>query len=255
MLNIAPEEIALFLDVDGTLIDIASRPQDVEVSPALLDDLDALAQRLDGAVALVSGRSIGVLDRLFHPLRLCAGGVHGAELRLSRNGDVQEVPAAALPPRLRAALGALSQHFPDVLVEDKGASVALHYRLCADRRAELLVAIETRMALEKDDSLTILPGHFVFEVKREGYDKGTAVAALMETNDFAGRAPVAIGDDVTDEAAFRIALAHGGRAFSVGRKIDGVSGYFETPGDVRGWLAQIAASPRAGRHTGLVQTV
>src|SRR3546814_7965253 len=114
MLNIAPEEISLFLDVDGTLIDIAPRPQDVKVSPALRDDLAALVQRLDGAVALISGRSIETIDRLFHPLRLCAGGVHGAELRFSRNGDVQEAPAAALSSALRAALGALSQRFSEI---------------------------------------------------------------------------------------------------------------------------------------------
>jgi len=255
MLNIAPEEISLFLDVDGTLIDIAPRPQDVKVSPALRDDLTSLVQRLDGAVALISGRSIETIDRLFNPLRLCAGGVHGAELRFSRNGDVQKVPAAALSSALRAALRALSQRFSGVLVEDKGASVALHYRFCVDRRAELLAAIEAQMAQERDDSLTILPGHFVFEVKRKSYNKGTAVVALMETEDFAGRLPVVIGDDVTDEAAFQVALAHGGRAFSVGREIEGVSGYFETPGDVRRWLARMATLPREDRHTGLVQTV
>jgi trehalose 6-phosphate phosphatase len=255
MLNIAPYEISVFLDVDGTIVDIAARPDEVEVLPSLLDDLMVLEQKLDGAVALISGRSIEVIDRLFHPLRLCAAGVHGAELRLSRDSHVQKAPLAALPSALRRALASLSERFPGVLAEDKGASVALHYRLCTERRVELLAAIETQMAQQNDSSLTILPGHFVFEVKRKGYDKGTALAALMETQNFAGRIPVVIGDDITDEAAFQVALAQGGRAFSVGREIKGVSGYFKTPGDVRRWLGQVAALPREDRHTSLVQTL
>lgn len=254
MLNVVSDEISLFLDVDGTLIDIAPRPRDVVVPAALIGDLVAAAQRLDGALALISGRSIAEIDRLFRPLRFCAAGVHGAELRFSSDGEVQQAPSAALPSAFRDRLDALSQRFPGALVEDKGASVALHYRFCADRRAELLAAIDALLVQQKDDSLMILPGHFVFEVKRKGYDKGTAVAALMETESFAGRVPVAIGDDVTDEAAFEIALARGGYAFSVGREVAGLSGYFETPGDVRRWLAQIAVTPREDKHTSLVHT-
>lgn len=254
MLNVAPDEISLFLDVDGTLIDIAPRPQDVVVPAALIGDLVAVAQRLDGALVLNSGRSIAQIDRLFRPLRFCAAGVHGAELRFSSDGEVQQEPAAALPSAFRASLDALSRRFPGALVEDKGASVALHYRFCAERRAELLATIEAQLAQQEDDSLMILPGHFVFEVKRKGYDKGTAVSALMEAKSFSGRVPVAIGDDVTDEAAFQVALARGGYAFSVGQEVAGLSGYFETPADVRRWLAQIAVSPREDKRTGLVQT-
>jgi trehalose 6-phosphate phosphatase len=241
-----PEEICLFLDVDGTLIDIAPRPQDVVVPPSLIGDIVSATQRLGGALALVSGRDIETIDRLFHPLRLCAGGVHGAELRLTGNGDVRKMEAATLAPELRRELEALAARFPGSIVEDKGASVALHYRFCADRKGDLQDAIEALLARQDDNDLTVMPGHFVFEVKHKRYDKGTALAAFMDTEAFHGRMPVVIGDDVTDEAAFGVALARGGYAFSVGRDVEGVSGRFDEPADVRVWLAKLARPGRPG---------
>jgi trehalose 6-phosphate phosphatase len=255
VLNLAPEEICLFLDVDGTLIDLAPRPQDVVVPASLIGDIVSATQRLGGALALVSGRSIEMIDQLFRPLRVCAAGVHGAELRLNCNGEVRKASSSIVPLELSRKLDGLSRRFPGSIIEDKGASVALHYRFCADRRVELLAAIEMLLAQQADECLTILPGHFVFEVKYKRYDKGTAVAAIMETDAFAGRVPVMIGDDVTDESAFRVALARGGYAFSVGRDVPGVSGRFDTPADVRRWLTHLVALPSENdsKRKGLVQ--
>jgi trehalose 6-phosphate phosphatase len=174
-------------------------------------------------------------------------------LRLICNGDVRKASAALLPMELRGKLKALGPRFPGSIVEDKGASVAVHYRFCADRRTELLAAIEGQLAQQADDGLTVLPGHFVFEVKYKRFDKGTAVAALMETEAFAGRMPVVIGDDITDEAAFRVALARGGRAYSVGRDVPGMSGRFYAPKDVRRWLTNMAALPAESEHAAFVQ--
>ena len=256
MQNFPPEDICLFLDVDGTLVDLAPRPQDVIVPPALVVDLVRATQRLGGGLALVSGRSIETIDRLFHPLRPCAAGVHGAELRLACNGDVRRTALATLPVELRRKLDELARRFAGTIVEDKGASVALHYRFCADRRIELLAAMRAQLAQQQDASLVILPGHFVFDVKRDGYDKGTAVAAFMQEEAFRERKPVMIGDDVTDEPAFRIAIGLGGYAFSVGRDVEGVSGRFEEPKDVRRWLARIANADPSGTdgHEGLART-
>lgn len=238
------ENICLFLDVDGTLLDLASSPQDVMVPPSLIGDLELATKKVGGALALVSGRSIEVIDRLFRPLRLRAAGVHGAQMRMTENGLVEVAAGAALPVELRARLAALPTGFPGALAEDKGASVALHYRHCPDRRDELLAAISAEIERQHDSSLTVLPGHFVFEAKRRGRNKGTAVTAFMRTAPFRGRRPVVFGDDVTDEAAFRAAIRLGGAAFSVGRDVKGVSGGFDEPLDVRRWVAKLAATAK-----------
>lgn len=235
------DEICLFLDVDGTLIDLAPRPQDVAVPQSLRGDLLRATQKLHGALALISGRSVDAIDRLFHPLRLCTAGVHGAELRLVPDAEVVQAPSALLRVDLRRKLVALAQRFPGAIAEDKGASVAMHYRACADRRIEMLAAIDSELARQADPRLVILPGHFVFEVKHKGYDKGTAVAAFLDTAAFHGRLPVMIGDDVTDEAGFRTAIARGGYGFSVGRDVEGASGRFDQAEDVRRWLALVAS--------------
>lgn len=240
MRNFSAEEICLFLDVDGTLVDIAPRPEDVIVPLKLVSDLVRATQRLDGALALVSGRSIETLDRLFRPLHLSAAGVHGAELRIEADGEVKRAASATLRPEFRQKFQAFTRRFPGAIVEDKGASVAVHYRFCADRRLEISRAIQSELAQERDPSLAILPGHFVYEVKHKQFDKGTALAAFLQADVFSGRKPVVIGDDVTDEAAFRVAVARGGYAFSVGREVEGVSGLFNEPRDVRRWLNEFA---------------
>jgi trehalose 6-phosphate phosphatase len=230
------KEICLFLDIDGTLLDLASRPQDVYVPPSLVGDLQRVSDCLDGALALVSGRSIESIDHLFRPLRLRAAGVHGAELRLAKEGPVETGRNVQLPVEFRQRLVNIARELPDAIAEDKKSSVALHYRAMPERRDELLAAIRNEVAREGDPTLTILPGHFVFEVKRKGHNKGTAITAFMREPIFSRRKPVVFGDDVTDEAAFKAALRLGGAAFSVGRDVPGVTGIVSEPEDLRRWL-------------------
>lgn len=229
---------ALFLDVDGTLIDIAPHPDAVVVPEGLVGLLDDLSRQLDGALALVSGRTLARLDALFAPLRLPAAGIHGGELRLKAEGPVR-AQSPAVPAPLRVGLDALGSTFPGVFAEDKGTAIAVHYRAAPEVGADLGRAIAALVAAE-GEGFCVLPGHMVFEVKAEGHDKGTAVETLLEQPGFRGRVPVFVGDDVTDEAGFRAARAHGGAAISVGRPLAGVDAVMADAGAVRAWLASLA---------------
>jgi trehalose 6-phosphate phosphatase len=231
-----PKAIALLLDVDGTLIDIAPTPHEVHVPDDLCRALERLLKRTGGAVALVSGRPIADLDRLFSPLRLPAVGGHGAETRLSD----RYTTVKSLPEALRRRLVAAKNIDPGIVVEDKGYSLALHYRNAPQREDELRRYIADACAAFADESLELLPGKAMFEVKRPGISKGAAVRALMGRAPFAGRRPVFIGDDVTDESVFAMLDEFGGTGFSVHRHFTGVSGIFKTPEHVRGALQMLA---------------
>lgn len=230
---------AFFLDVDGTLIDLAAHPDAVVVPDDLPRTLARLAEAASGALALVSGRTIERLDGLFGVARFAAAGGHGAQLRRAPGHGVEAVPD--LDPEVAQALKRAALAFAGVFVEDKGPSLAIHYRACPAQAPHLRLALEEVAAAAPD--LVLLPGHFVFEAKRAGYDKGSAVEALMRHPPFAGRTPVFIGDDVTDEAAFRAVLAAGGLAIAVGAPRAGAAAVLPDPSDVRRFLTHLAAQP------------
>lgn len=241
--RLSPDRHAFFLDVDGTLIELAAHPDAVRVPAGLIDILARLDARCGGAVALVSGRTIARLDALLSPLRLAAAGVHGAEMRRAGAPAVQCRPPLAA--RLRDRILALAAASGGLLVEDKGAALAVHYRTRPELSVPLRAALDALVAGE--EQVVVLPGHFVYEVKGAGCDKGTAVADLLAGGPFRGRVPVFVGDDVTDEAGFHAAAAHGGLAVSVGRAVPGADAVLDTPGDVRAVLAHVAAMPQQGR--------
>lgn len=233
--------VCLFLDVDGTLIDIAPRPESVVVPPSLVTALERVSEILDGAVALISGRTIGNLDMLFRPLRLSASGVHGAEVRFEPEGPVTHAGDAVLAPELVEAIRQTAEREGGAPVEDKRFSVAVHYRQSPETGPRLKVALEELVAAARDPSLKILPGHMVFEVKRATHDKGSAVGRFMAHPPFTGRTPWFFGDDITDMPGFAAVTARGGQAFSVGRTLPGTSGSFPDPAAVRSWLAGFPA--------------
>lgn len=220
---------ALFLDLDGTLVDIADTPSDVAASAELLDTLRRLAPRMDGALALITGRTIADADRVLNNMVAHIAGVHGAELRASR---------APPDPRMHAAEAdvahALAAQAIPARAEFKGASIALHYRhapQCADAVRGLARDIAARHGLQT------LPGKMVLEIIDGARTKGGALDAFMQTAPFVGRTPIAIGDDVTDEAAFAAAAAHGGFAVLVGGERDTVARFrLGGPRDVLAWL-------------------
>lgn len=234
---------ALFLDVDGTLLDIAASPDAVTVPPALPDALDALHRQLHGALALVSGRTVDTLDRLFAPVRLPAAGSHGAQWRSLAGGTVQHY-GGPLPRHLRARLLALARRQPGVLAEDKGSSVALHYRAAPAAREALASALNALLAEADGGDLRLLPGKMVFEVLCAGQDKAAALRRFLAVAPFAGRRPVFLGDDAADAPALAAVAALDGLALSVGARLPGAAAVFATPGAVRSALARAAGATR-----------
>lgn len=235
----ADEDWALFLDVDGTLIDFAATPDAVRVPPGLVDLLGALCESLGGALTLLSGRRLEDLDDLFAPLRLPAAGQHGLERRGS-SGTVQRFSAdPQLLARLRAELNIMAAEQPGLLLEDKGAGLALHYRN-APEYEEQVVAATAHLAQSTQGAFEVQRGQFVCELKPVGFDKGSALAAFMDETPFAARTPVCIGDDLTDEHAFAEAHRHGGISILIGeRRPTGARFGLASPADLHRWLRRL----------------
>jgi trehalose 6-phosphate phosphatase len=233
------QNIALFLDVDGTLLDLASHPEAVEVPAGLIDALAAAERRLDGALALVSGRPIAALDRLFAPLLLRAGGVHGAEIRCTAGGAVRVSTERRMPRAAWSELVEVLGRFPGTFAEDKGVGFAIHYPAAGADAGELAAALGRLAARFGEFALELTAGHRVFEIRLPGFDKGKAIGSFMAKSPFLHRRPVFIADDAMDRAGFETALAHGGLAYSVGCTLPGLSGSFPAPSAVRDWLGRI----------------
>jgi trehalose 6-phosphate phosphatase len=207
------ERWAIFLDIDGTLVAIAETPQAVQVEPGLLALLERLRQRCGGALAVVSGRALADIDRLLAPLQLPAAGLHGRERRRA-DGKLLESggPEAIIAP-LRPLLAAYVEARPGLLLEDKHGSLALHYRLAPDY-AGSVARLARRFAAE-EPQLRVIFGRKVVEFQPRGSDKGAAIAAFLAEPPFAGRRPVFVGDDSTDEDGFTMVNHVGGLSIKV----------------------------------------
>jgi trehalose 6-phosphate phosphatase len=232
--------LALFLDVDGTLLDLAARPDDVVTPAGLVTTLARAEHKLDGALALISGRSIEDVDHLFAPLRLRVSGVHGAEVRFDPDAPTAATGAGDLPQSLLAALGRAVEAFPGVFVENKRFSFTVHYRL-APSAEQPLRNIVNRLVDSLPIAVDIMDAHYAIEIKSPCFDKGGAIAAFLSTSTFRGRTPIFVGDDTTDESGFALVSARGGVAYSVGGPRPGAIGAFSEPRAVREWLANFAA--------------
>jgi len=229
----------LFLDVDGTLIELTDSPLDTFADPELKTLLSQVAERLGGALALISGRSIEYLDALFSPLKLAAAGLHGVERRKASGilhgasfTDTQLTGA-------RAAVNALVAAHPGTSVEDKGRTLAVHYRMAPQHEAALRQAL-LDIARPLGTNYHIQEGSMVLEIKPRGFSKATAIKAFMQESPFAGRQPVFVGDDLTDQDGFGWVEDHGGISIAVGDRVHGQF-HFEAVTAVRQWLQQIAA--------------
>ncbi len=232
-------ECAILLDIDGTLLDLAPTPREVWVPPGLAETLSRLRDRTSGALALVSGRSLNDIDLIFAPEQFPAVGGHGAEMRLSTDSEAVAVHAPPMDKELKRRLAAIAKLSPGILLEDKGYSLALHYRLAPHAEKAIYEAVSLIRADLPNAPIEVLPGKCVCEIKQSGFDKATGVRELMTHEPFRGRRPFFIGDDVTDESVFAMMPDLGGLAFSVGRRAQGVTGYFDEPRDVRAWLASL----------------
>src|SRR5215471_2680569 len=237
-------ETAVLLDIDGTLLDLMPTPREVWVPPGLAKTLNRLYQRTGGALALVSGRSLNDIDLIFAPDVFPAVGGHGAEMRIEGDNDAVAAHAPPLDKELKKRLAAIAKLSPGILLEDKGYSLALHYRLAPHAEKAIYEAVSLIRADLPDAPIEVLPGKQVCEIKHSGFTKASGVRELMTHPPFLGRTPFFIGDDVTDESVFAIMPDLGGIAFSVGRRARGVNGHFDSPSDVRQFLAHLADDDR-----------
>jgi trehalose 6-phosphate phosphatase len=232
------DQCAILLDIDGTLLDLAPTPREVWVPPGLATTLNGLLDKTAGALALVSGRSLNDIDLIFAPDQFPAVGGHGAEMRIATDSESVATHAPPMDKELKRRLAAIAKLSPGILLEDKGYSLALHYRLAPHAEKAIYEAVSLIRADLPNAPIEVLPGKCVCEIKHSGFNKASGVLELMSHEPFRGRHPIFIGDDVTDESVFAIMPDFKGLAFSVGRRAQGVAGHFDEPSDVRAWLAR-----------------
>ena len=238
--------VGLFLDVDGTLLDFAPTPDGVRVDDAMLVLLSRLRELLGGSVALISGRPLAQIDELFRPLHLPAAGIHGFERR-SAAGVVYR-PSASISGLDRIRRWLQSVVLPDsgLLLEDKGHSLALHYRLAPQAAGRALASARSALA-ELGAGYEILEGAKVVELKPAGLNKATAIEAFMKEPPFAGCVPVFMGDDITDFDGFSAVRSRGGFDIAVGDRAS-ARWHLAGPGAARAWLRDLADRLEADRQ-------
>ena len=224
-------QAALLLDMDGTLLDIAPTPDSVVVAPGLADTLERLRDQLAGAVAVVTGRPVAQIDVLLPGVLTAVSGEHGGAMRPAPGATLERAPLPDLPDTLRVEAAGLADPHPGVILEQKARGFVLHYRLAPEMGVPLRTALDGMLA--PYPALQLIPAHMAWEIRPRGVDKGSAVQALMARSPFAGRIPVFIGDDVTDEDGMRAARLFGG----AGLFVPNVFG--SAPG-VRDWLRRCA---------------
>jgi len=222
---------ALFLDLDGTLLEIAATPDEVVVAPMLASLLAKLHRGLDGALAIVSGRPIAEIDRLLDPFCSSAAGEHGAAVRYD-DGTLEELPVGlAIPPLWREALAAAADYLPGVRVETKPHGLTVHYRLAPESVNDVWRLLR---ALVPSDHprFKLVPAREAVEIGRRSVSKSDAIKRLMRQTAFRGRQPIFVGDDFCDEVGIRTARDLGGMGLRVSEVFDG------DPAMVRNWLLQ-----------------
>lgn len=231
---------AFFLDFDGTLVEIAERPDAIVVDRPLRSLLERLTAACGGALAIVSGRSIADLDRHLQPLRLPAVGLHGIELRAAPLAEVR--PGAQTPAPLReakAAAAELQARYADLEIEDKGQSLALHYRRAPAAETEARRSLQAVVAAS-GGALALLDGKMVLEIKPAGISKGDGLLRMLQLSPFAGRRPCFLGDDVTDEAGFAVCNDRKGVSVHIGESETATAARYRLadPQAVQSWLGQ-----------------
>jgi trehalose 6-phosphate phosphatase len=235
----ADARLALFLDFDGTLVDLAATPDAALPPPGLVELLQKLTLALDGALAIVTGRPLADIDRLLAPALFRGAGVHGAEIRDVAGGEVRAA-AAPLKTSFVDSVRNLEAFVPGVLVEPKGAGIAVHYRLAEDKGAE--VEQRLRALMQKAGAeLDLRPGKMLIEVLPSHVSKGAALSAFMQQPPFLGRTPIAIGDDRGDLTAFEAAEFMGGLGLRVaGEFFSAGHAQFSGTAEVRRWLEHLS---------------
>ena len=237
--NLEPSRLALFLDVDGTLLDIEDHPAGVRAEPSLVALLTRLSERLGGALSLISGRPVADLDRIFGGSRFAAAGGHGAELRLHPDESVRTTDWS-LPAAILERIRVFARSDPGLLLEEKRGGVSLHYRRAPHLEEECTEFVHELLP-ELEQDFRLIAGKMVFEFAPIEHHKGAAITEMMQHAPFAGRLAVFVGDDVTDEDGFRAVNALGGITIRVGGSRDSDAKYsLSDVAAVRRWLESIA---------------
>lgn len=233
---IRDEPLALFLDVDGTLLEIAATPDRVRVPASLRNTLQLSFEREQGALALLSGRSLEELDELFSPCIFPASCKHGLEVRLPSGEVIRPNIDASVLDGARRWLGILEKDNRGLVLEDKGVALAMHYRLAPKVAAEVAVVMN-EMVAELGDSFVVRPGKCVYELMPRAFDERSAIQLLMRQRAFGGRTPVFVGDDLTDEVGFQAVNEMGGHSIRVGNLEETAARYrFSSVSTVVAWL-------------------
>ena len=228
---------SLFLDFDGTVVEIAPRPAAVRITSQLTSLLSLLQERLNGRLAILTGRSSAQVEQLLGSPTIAVAGHHGLEAP-GNSGQRTSVRRANVLDSVVVELRQLERDFPGVLVEDKPLAVAVHYRQAPDAEEACRSAVSDIAARA---GLEVQPGKMVFELRPPGADKGTALRAIMATPAFAGTTPVFIGDDLTDEPAFQAARALGGAGIIVGDRVPTSANFrVSSVAEALKWLRQAA---------------
>lgn len=237
-----PANWALFLDIDGTLIDLAATPEGITVPADLPDHLAALCAKLDGALALVTGRALPFADALFSPLTLPIAGLHGAERRRA-DGTLDLVEEDDAFQTLKRSLARVTADWEGVIIEDKGAAVAAHYRQAPEWQQSLEAVMASALE-EAGAAYALQHGKMVIEIRPARASKGAAVTAFLEEAPFRGRKPIAVGDDLTDEAMFKVANQCGGLSIRIGEPNGETAAQFhlDSASTLRKILKQISAA-------------
>jgi trehalose 6-phosphate phosphatase len=234
-------ETAFFFDFDGTLVELAPTPDGIHVPPALIGLIGELRRLTNGAVAIVSGRGIDSIDSFLGMPDLPIAGLHGAERR-DANGDTQRVgfnDERLL--RMERVLEEVVQANPGMLLEIKGAALALHYRNAPEREPAAREATQ-RLVADYAGAYVLQPGKMVYEIKPKDVDKGRAVRAFLDEPPFAGRTPLFAGDDLTDEKGFAVVNERGGLSIKVGAGDTSARSRIESVGALYEWLSSIVAA-------------
>jgi trehalose 6-phosphate phosphatase len=235
-----PGHCGFFLDLDGTLLDIADQPRLVHVDQDLVRLLKALGRAAGGALALISGRPVADIDRLLAGPGFCVAGQHGAERRdFSGTMHRHDVPQAALD-KARRKLGLVAAKHPALVLEDKGVNLALHFRSVPELGTEMRDAVRS-LAEELGGEFEMQLGKMVIELRPAGKDKGVAIAEFLDEAPFRGRLPVFVGDDLTDEIGFELINRVGGHSVKVGEGESAARWRLPDSAAVRAWLAGFVA--------------
>lgn len=229
----------MLLDIDGTLLDLAATPAAVIVPPDLPDLLRHLCTRLGGALALISGRPIEQVDALFSNVEFAVAGEHGAALRLAPGLPLERPALPEVPPGWREVARNLAAGHPGVLFEQKAHGFVLHFRNAEASGPALLAALQNLMAGGAHAEFALVSAVLAWEVRPAGVDKGRALRTLMQRRPYAGRIPLFVGDDATDDDAIRAARELGGFGFKVGS-------VFGSPRGVRDWLLSLVETDQQG---------